>query len=377
MKIVLTGVETYNKGAELMLYAILQEIEQKFPEATVYISPYSVSQGIDYVVTSLKFKFWPYSKLMKITHINGILKKLHFPMIEGEDFVKADYVLDGSGFLFSDQTKLWNTTPEWWEKRLNRQHGYGAKIVFLPQAFGPIEEEQTKQAISVLGKCADLIMPRERVSYDYIKNSALINMNKVKLFSDFTSIVDGVFPIGFEHLSDGICIIPNMRMIDQGKITYEDYVTLLSAIISEGKRSGHPVYLLNHEGEKDESLAYQCKKSVAGEIEVVTGLNALQVKGLIASAYVVVTSRFHGLASSLNSCVPSLATSWSHKYEELFNDYQLHGYVLPLNHLDAAVNKVKEILDEKENMRIRNHLSDQVPRIKNQTHEMWNLIWSL
>ena len=34
MKIVLWGVETNNKGAELMLYAILQEIERKFPDAT-------------------------------------------------------------------------------------------------------------------------------------------------------------------------------------------------------------------------------------------------------------------------------------------------------------------------------------------------------
>lgn len=377
MKIVLTGVETNNKGAELMLYAILQEIERKYPDACVYISPYSVMQGLDYIKTSLKFRFWPYSKLMKLTHINGILRRLYLPAIEGEDFVKADYVLDGSGFLFSDQTKLWGTTPEWWEKRLSHQSEHGAKIVFLPQAIGPIENESTKHAIAVLNRYADVIMPRERVSYNYIKDSELVDMKKVRMFTDFTSVVDGVFPSKYEHLKNGICVIPNMRMIDQGKITYEDYVNLLSAIISEGKRSGHPVYLLNHEGEMDESLAYQCKKSVAGEIEVVTGLNALQVKGLIASAYVVVTSRFHGLASSLNSCVPSLATSWSHKYEELYNDYQLHGYVLPLNHIDAAVDKVKEILDEKENKRIRKHLSDQVPRIKNQTHEMWNLIWSL
>ena len=377
MKIVLTGVETNNKGAELMLYAILQEIERKYPDACVYISPYSVIQGLGYVKTSLKFRFWPYTKLMKLTHINGILKKLHFPMIEGEDFVKADYVLDGSGFLFSDQTKLWDTTPEWWEKRLSHQSEHGAKIVFLPQAIGPVEEENTKNAIAVINKYADVIMPREKVSYGYLKESGLVDMDKVRMYTDFTSVVDGIFPSRLEHLRGGICIIPNMRMIDKGKITYEDYIKLLSSIISEGNRSGRPVYLLNHEGAKDEELAFQCQKSVTGRIEVITGLNALEVKGLITSAYVVVTSRFHGLASALNGCVPSLATSWSHKYEELFDDYQLQGYVLPLNHLDAALDKVKEILGEKENMRIRKHLSSQVPRIKSQTREMWNLIWGL
>ena len=37
MRIVLSGIETNNKGAELMLYAILQEIERKYPNAEVFV----------------------------------------------------------------------------------------------------------------------------------------------------------------------------------------------------------------------------------------------------------------------------------------------------------------------------------------------------
>ena len=51
MKIVLTGVETNNKGAELMLYAILQEVERTFPDAEVYISPNAIPQGLNYLQT--------------------------------------------------------------------------------------------------------------------------------------------------------------------------------------------------------------------------------------------------------------------------------------------------------------------------------------
>lgn len=377
MKIVLFGVQTNNKGAELMLYAILQEVEQKFPDAKVYISSKAVQQGLDYVDTALDFRFWPFYKLLKVTHINGILKRLKLPEVEGADFIKADYFLDGSGFRFSDQTNLWGTTPEWWKRILSRQYKNGAKIVFLPQAFGPIEKESTKQVISILGKYSTVIMPRESVSYNYIKSSGLVDMQKVKLYTDFTSLVKGKFPKGYNHLRDGICIIPNMKMIDQGKISYEDYIRLLSAIIAEGKKTNRPVFLLNHEGQRDENLAYQCQKSVAGEIEVVTGLNALEVKGLIASAYLVVTSRFHGLASSLNSCVPCLATSWSHKYSELFRDYGIKDGVLPLDDVTAAVEQVKFFLSESENVRIREHLSKKVPLIKEQTREMWDYIWSI
>jgi colanic acid/amylovoran biosynthesis protein len=220
-------------------------------------------------------------------------------------------------------------------------------------------------------------MARERVSYGYLEQSGVMDMNKVRLQTDFTSIVEGVFPEDYEHLKDGICIIPNLRMIDTGTISKDNYVGLISAIINSCKTSGHPIYLLNHEGKEDEQLANECKQRIGNGIEVVTGLNALEVKGIIASSYVVVTSRFHGLASALNSCIPCLATSWSHKYEELFNDYDLSDCILPLDNNDMAVEKVSIMLNKSNNEKIRHHLSTKVEEVKNQTKEMWRTVWSL
>lgn len=377
MKIVLSGVETNNKGAELMLYAILQEIERKYPKAEVYLDADTIPQGLDYVHTNVNLRLWPLGGFVRKFHLNGILSLLHLPLIHDRRAVNADYFLDGSGFCFSDQCGMWGRKSDWWEIILRRQKKHGAKIVFLPQAFGPLEKEDTKAAISVLNKYATCIMPREKVSYDYLEKSGLVDMHKVMTFTDFTSLVEGVFPEKYEHLKNGICVIPNMKMIDKGKISMDGYISHLSAIVEEGRRSGHPVYLLNHEGNKDEWLANECKRSLDDSVEVVSKINALEVKGLIATAYLVITSRFHGLASSLNSCVPSLATSWSHKYEELFRDYGLEGYVLPLNDIEKAVERVGELLDEQENQRLRNHLAQQIPLIKAQTKEMWECVWAL
>jgi colanic acid/amylovoran biosynthesis protein len=155
------------------------------------------------------------------------------------------------------------------------------------------------------------------------------------------------------------------------------YIGLISRIFEMSLDSGHPIYLLNHEGKGDEQLAYECKHRIGKHIEVVTGLNALEVKGMIASAYLVVSSRFHGVASALNSCVPCLATSWSHKYEELFKDYGLSDCVLPINDLEKVKEKVSLFLDDKENEKIRQDLFPQVEAIKKQTKEMWNVVWSI
>lgn len=380
MKIVLSGVETNNKGAELMLYAILQEIERKWPDAIVYI-PYSrCKQGLDYVKTSLDFRYTPYSRFVYKAHLWSFLHHLKLPtdLLSLTNIVEdAEWFFDGSGFAFSDQWNIKDSRVKMWQAMLNKLNSQGCKIVFLPQAFGPVEQPNTKKTLKLISDKANIIMPREQVSYNYLQQSGVVDMKKVSLYTDFTSLVDGVFPSRFEHLKNGICIIPNMRMIDKGTISFDNYIKLLSSILEVAQKSGRVVYLLNHEGKKDELLAYKCKENIGNDLEVVTGLNALEVKGLISSAYLVVTSRFHGLASALNSCVPALATSWSHKYEELYKDYQLNNCVLPLDDIKSAIQKVYSFLGEVENREIRNHLSIKKDDIQRQTREMWDKIWSL
>ena len=380
MKIVLSGVETHNKGAELMLYAILQEIERRYPDAKVYLPFSRNKKKKGYVTTLLDFRPTPFSKFVSKCRLNGVFYYLRLPktILYSTNIVRgADWFIDGSGFAFSDQWGINDESITKWHCMLSALYKDNCKIVFLPQAFGPAEKNNTKRILSVLNKYSDVIMPREKISYDYLERSGVIDMRKAKIFTDFTSLVEGKFPSKYEHLRNGICVIPNMRMIDKGAISFESYIQMLTSIINEGKSRGHIVYLLNHEGTKDEQLAYRCQKNIASEIEVVTGLNALEVKGLISSAYLVVTSRFHGLASALNSGVPSLATSWSHKYEELFKDYELPNCVLPIDDITKAVEKVALFLDKEKNNDIRNHLSLQVHKIKDQTKDMWNLIWNL
>lgn len=385
MKFVLSGVETNNKGAELMLYAILQEIERKYPGSKVYVGLDSVLQGVNYVQTSLTLCEKPVyyaRKWFHRLHIYGIARRFHVhvpqTLFQDRYAIKGtNYFIDGSGFAFSDQ---WNT-PEWLiEQRIKLWEAnakVGAKLIFLPQALGPFTKGYSRKQLHAIAKYANIIMPREKQSYQYIKDSGLVSMNKVRQFTDFTSLVKGVVPSQYEYLRNYVCIIPNLRMIDKGAITMERYIKLLSSIIKGAKEHGHNVFLLNHEGIGDEKLAYQLKDTVDEDIDVVTGLNALEVKGLISISYLVITSRFHGVASALNSCVPCLATSWSFKYTELFSDYQLSGCILPLDNINESISMVMKYLDENQNEIMRDHLKIQQPRIQKETHDMWNLIWKL
>ncbi len=379
-RIVLSGINTVNKGAELMLYAILQQIEKKFPDAEVYVPLYAVRQGLPYIKTNLKLREKPYASLKKIAgkfHIPGILRRLKLPysfLVDLHPVKQADLFIDASGLNFSDQWNPSAVAVKDWEISLQGYSKQNTRIVFLPQVFGPVELENTKKLFALLSEYADLIMPREQVSLEYLQNQQ-VDSTKIFKFTDFTSVVNGSFPSNYEHLRGGICVIPNIRMIDKGGITMGKYIDFLIKVINVSINQGQMVYLLNHEGTGDERLAYECSKKLDGQIEVVTGLNALEVKGLIASSYLCVSSRFHGVASALNSCVPCLSTSWSYKYEELYKDYGMKDCVLNLNSIDASIAQVKEYMGREKNQQTREYLRQQVPMIQKETERMWELIW--
>ena len=139
MKIVLSGIETNNKGAELMLYAILQEIERKYPDAWVYVPIYAIGQGLSYIHTNLKLRNKPFAKIKKAArklHIPGILRRLHLPyyFIDDSSAVNdADYFIDASGFAFSDQWKPTDYIVKVWEKQLSFYLKLLVRPIYLTQ----------------------------------------------------------------------------------------------------------------------------------------------------------------------------------------------------------------------------------------------------
>lgn len=384
MKIVLSGVETLNKGAELMLYAILQEIERKHPDAIVYIPLNAIPQGLDYIQTSVKFRFRPFDFFKHwcaIHHIEGILKRLHLKvfMIDDARIVRgADYFINANGFAFSDQCNLTGQSVGYWEKTLSGYYKQGTKIVFMPQAFGPIQKPVTKKICQLIDRYSTLVMPREEISERYLKDAGM-DTRKMFLYKDFTSLVDGVIPPHLTRLSGACCIIPNQRMIEKGIMSKEAYMELMSKLILYISNQGYKSYILNHEGPADEELARMIARQIfrdySENVEVISGLNALEVKGLISTAYLCISSRYHGVASALNSCVPCLATSWSHKYAALFNDYGITDGLMNVSNVNECIKSVDGYIKMERNSALRCQLKEHKSSIQEENKKMWKKIW--
>lgn len=381
MKIVLSGVETNNKGAELMLYAILQEIEQKWPDADVYLPYFAVRQGLDYIKSSLKLHYCPAGKMQSyFRYVIAAFRRLHItPLSFYETFNVggADYFLDASGFCFSDQLPMNDLVMRIWERTLSKQSQQGSKVIFLPQAYGPAEKEGTKKILRIVSMYSDLLMVREHTSREYLLKSEVVDMNKVRLFPDFTINVHGVIPKRYEHLSQHVCIIPNNRMLEKGVLSFYDYLETIKEIVNCVGRNKRKCFLLCHEEKSDTEIVKKIKDALSDSIETVTGLNALEVKGVISQSYLCISSRFHGVISSLNSCVPCLSTSWSHKYSELYKDYGLEDCVVDFARRNECISRIEEFLTPEKNESVKRKISLAIPKLEETTKQMWKSVWEL
>ena len=139
MYIEIKGVQFVNKGAELMLHAVLQQLAQVRPDARVVLqtnaySPYVARAKTGaYQKAGLRFlgiEFNAYSHLLPKKIRNWLINQ--YGIVTEADI---DLVLDASGFAYGAQWPENNVL--YLADELERFHRKGKTYVFLPQAFGP------------------------------------------------------------------------------------------------------------------------------------------------------------------------------------------------------------------------------------------------
>ncbi len=322
----------YNKGAELMLRAIVErlskekELDPKFVAGKNCIAPnnFQLRQaGLYQIPQFYRFHY----------RLDRLLPQFAFEPYGLAKEESINVILDAGGFQFGDQwasgySKESNQQLKDYYQKYKKN---GTKIIFLPQAFGPFELPLSKERMKMVFESADLIYAREKTSLGHLHN--LLGKNeKIKLAPDFTSLLESDISLKlYKKVKDGICLIPNARMTDKtsNKVA-EKYMEYLVAVSNYILSQREKLVLLNHEGEGDWQLIESIMKNLK-ERENVVALNyldALQVKAVIGHCKLLISSRFHGVVSGLNQGIPALCTSWSHKYEELLTDYKLPANLL-------------------------------------------------
>jgi colanic acid/amylovoran biosynthesis protein len=287
---------------------------------------------------------------------------------------RINKALDICGFAFGDQWGASNAMKHLKEYR--RLTNKGVEIIKLPASFGPFEDSGTRDvAREALSMCS-LIFARDRESLKHLQ-SIVPDTSKLAYCPDYSlAIPGGNNDARLRH--EKLVIIPNFRMIDkQGfhdpTINYTEMIRgVIEYAISELRLT---VSVVLHDHGADLRYASEAGLIKDARINVVLMHDPISLKAFISTATAVFSSRYHGAANAMSQGVPCIGTSWSHKYEHLFHEYNQDELLIsrscsdPLTQIKTLL---RNIMDGKAGLPDTNAIS----RIKEEVGKMWDLVSS-
>ncbi len=327
MIIQVTGTGTSNKGAELLLVAVQQQLKTAFPNVQLAVSASfgdfteRARYGLRLVLPETpKRRWWLAGRLMP-----SVFRE-HLGLVMESD---VDAVLDASGFAFGDQLGAKRVTE--FAHNVQRWKRQGKPVILLPQALGPFENPEVRDAFGEVMQSADMVFARDDISFQHA--SRLISSGeKLRQSPDFTNLVQRPANDDLDERKFDSLLVPNFQMIAKGTAGRADqYVPFLARCYQQLEAQGLSVAVLLHDDRKDARLIDPLRRELKHDFVVTSERDPLRLKAILGTARLVVGSRFHALVGALSQGVPSVAAGWSHKYETLLAEYDSRDATLPVD----------------------------------------------
>ncbi len=371
MVIELRGVEFVNKGAELMMHAILLKIRQKYPEAVFTMQVGAKTPKLKLLQNGIKIKFSNKRSNLIGKFIPAFVRHKAGYYLEKE----VDIVLDGSGFAFGDQWGSGYAERRIGSKICNWQKD-GKKVILLAQAFGPFESADIQIVMKKIINNADLIFAREKESYQHLQGIAA-NTN-IQQSPDFTNLITGKLPAFFDSENYQVAIVPNYKMVESKSSNNDDYLSFIKYAIDSVKNLGLKPYFLIHEGIKDQQLASAVNKYLTEPLDIIIKEDPLEIKGIISTAKFIICSRFHGVVSALSQGVPCITTSWSHKYAMLLKEYDFEeGLLYDLTDYKKLETLIFDLAQPNYRQKVSEKLLQNSQIEKEKSAKMWEKVFEV
>lgn len=370
----LQGVNHSNKGGQLMLVATRQHMEKTFPSVQLAMS-FRVSthelreaEKLKHIVYISRERFPGMSRLIdfgvglvprSIRNRKNIVRESDLAM-----------VLDASGFRYSDQ---WGTDSiVKMARRVEAFRNSGRPFVFLPQAWGPFTDPAARAAVKRMVEASSLIFARDRVSLGHL-TAAAGHPPQLRIAPDFTNLVAPSTSPDIVVPERSLMIVPNSRMLDKmGAEVASAYLPFLTEICRFAKKQGFNPVVLVHDAEEDIALGRQLKADNPDDVTLITDQDPLRLKAYLGKATAVVSSRFHAIVAALSLGTPTIAIGWSHKYNELMDDYGCKELSLRISDRAAIFDTITAWSDDTVLQAARDRLLTKAQAQKDLAKQMWS-----
>ena len=366
MIIEIHGTGTHNRGAELMAVAIAERLRKALPTVQIVVPP-----GFGSFAERAKYGFYAtWDGQYRRQRLQGaLISMIPAPLRSIRRMVSpasVDFVLDASGFSFSDQ---WGArSARFLYQKMQAPQRQKQPLILLPQAFGPFEQPEVAQAARRLLTRATRIYPRDDQSLAAVQQ--LLQRTDLRKYPDFTIAMSGKVAEAIQLPAQCSMIIPNQRMLDKTSFGDEYLAFLRHAITVLQQQQLNPVFLL-HDSHEDHQVVQQLGESAA-HLPVFRHDDPRVLKWMLGQAELVIGSRFHGLVGALSQGVIAFGIGWSHKYQELFNDFACPQLLIKdvTDHQGFSA-QIEQLMQPHQRYAVQSKIGQAAQRLKQQVDQMW------
>lgn len=359
--VVVIGANMSNKGAQSMLFQIVNEISKRYPSKQVIALINSKKSLVEKMGRIYNFEIMPFqntdilflyggiqavaARLLGVSHQNTIHLK--------EILKKTCIAFDVSGYSLSSNWRGKNSVKYLYRIAILKK--YQIPTVIMPQSFGPFDYKPLlKQYINILGKklmsYPNLIFARESFSYNSVKNQ--FALNNVYLSKDMVLLGKEINPatvlkpvISFRKYQIKqacVAVIPNDKLAE--KFSFEKALAIYRIAICRLLEYRRTIYIVQH-SEADMNLCKEIKIIFQENDAVILfqeNLNCLEYDALIKQFDYVIASRYHSLVHAYRQNVPCIAIGWSEKYNSLMEIMGQGQYMADARNFDkeALLSKI-------------------------------------
>lgn len=376
MRILITGAQFNNKGAQSLLFTLINEMCLRFEDCEFYYLPidncfnYHPDEYLMHIVyddmawkdNTGTFKDCVRYKLVcikqEIKWYTNIKK--HFSRLSNVlDIINV--MIDISGFALS--SKISKYLPSRYLRLIKASKEKGIPVVLMPQSFGPFDYginkgKYCKEIYQIL-KSVDYIYARELegarllrddigieenvlISPDLVLQSETLECRKIYKKEPLSNVRK-------IESSDAIGIIPNTQLLKNCSKDYllNIYKRIIEALIKNNKE----VYIFRHSN--DLLLCKDIFNMFNGDERIhiiIDEMNCVDFGKFVSQFQFVVASRYHSIIHSYRQDVPAIILGWATKYKDLANLVGQADYVFDLSSINESTmidlqNKITQLCD--------------------------------
>lgn len=355
MKILITGANFTNKGAQSMLFVTVDEVRKRFPDAEILFQTFESLDFSNYrfepvnIIWGLMGKGPRYVTRRILRIAKDCVKVVLGQKSQFLSSLKAikkieglDLIIDISGFAIGEK----------WSKGYNQNYIYKLEYArnnsipfyIMPQSIGPfgferevdvLEAERLRRSFSDLLRYPTIIFAREKdaakcladigISENVVISTDLVLQNRGICYKNIFKEEPELNLINIKT-SQNVALVPNKQCVKHGaeKVTLDIYRETILHMLDIGKE----VYIICHSNEDGEICEMLFNSIESEHLHLIKqNLSCLEYDHLIKQFEYVVGSRFHGLVHALRNDVPCIALGWAIKYKELMESVDQGEYV--------------------------------------------------